>query len=167
VGSEMCIRDSLRTAWGVTLVSAAAGFAVKFGLGKGGWFADIEALAGMARLAQANGRVTEIVIGVAVPMLLLALAEMVIRTESKGWARIEERRRQQRGEKAVLPSHLPARLCGWSVLALAAVLAKLTQIKWSQPGVVLPFAAGLGLIGGVVLWATRGAGDVIAAGKQG
>ena len=155
----------LRTAWAVTLVSAAAGFAVKFGFGKDGWFAHMEALAGAARLAQANARVTEIVIGVAVPLLLLALAEVVIRTESKGWSRIEERRRLQRGEKAVLPSHMPARLCGWSVVALAAVLLVLTLINGSQSAVVLPFAAGLGLIGGIVLWATRGAGGAEAAAK--
>ena len=145
----------LRTAWAVTLVSATAGFVVKFGLGAGGWFADSEALAGLARLAQVNSRVTEIVVGVAVPLMMLALAEWAIRSESPGWARVEARRLQQRGEKPVLPSHLPARLCGWSVVALAAVLVVLTLINSSQSGVVLPFAAVLGVIGGGVLWATR------------
>jgi Na+/proline symporter len=145
----------LRTAWLVTLVSAAAGMVVKFGLGKGGWFTEMESLAGLARLAQANSRVSEIVVGLAVPLLMLLLAERLIRTESAGWARVEERRRQQRGEKAVLPSHLPARLCGWSVVMLAVLLVVLTLINGSQQAVVLPFAAVLAMIGGWVLWVTR------------
>jgi hypothetical protein len=148
----------LLAAWAVTLVSASTGFAVKFGFGKGGWFEDVEALAGVVKLAQANARITEIVIGVAVPLLLLVLAEWLTRGESPGWARIEERRRLQRGEKPVLPSHLPARLCGWSVVALAVVLVVLTLINGSQNAVVVPFAVGLAVIGGGVLWATRGAG---------
>ena len=148
----------LRTAWLVTLVSAAAGFTVKFGFGKGGWFAESEVLAGLVRIAQINPRVSEIVVGLSVPLLLLALAEKMIRTESPGWARVEERRRRQVGEKAVLPSHLPARLCGWSVVALAVMLVVLTLINGSQQGVVLPFAAALALIGGGVLWVTREAG---------
>ncbi len=157
----------LCTAWAVTVVSATAGFVVKFGLGKGGWFEGVEACAGLVRAAQANARITEIVVGVSVPLLILALAEVLIRTESPGWARIEERRRRQQGEKAVLPSHLPARLCGWSVVVLAAVLVVLTLINGTQRGIVIPFAVVLSLIGGGVLWWTRGAGGGDAALQEG
>ena len=148
----------LRTAWLVTLASATAGMVVKFGLGKDGWFAATESLAGLARLVQSNARISEIVVGLSVPLLLLFWAERSIKTESAGWARVEERRRRQRDEKPVLPSHLPARLCGWSVVALALMLVVLTLINGAQQGVVLPFAAGFALIGGGVLWATRSGG---------
>ena len=148
----------LRTAWLVTLASATAGMVVKFGLGKDGWFAATESLAGLARLVQSNARISEIVVGLSVPLLLLFWAERSIKTESAGWARVEERRRRQRDEKPVLPSHLPARLCGWSVVALALMLVVLTLINGAQQGVVLPFAAGFALIGGGVLWATRSRG---------
>jgi Na+/proline symporter len=154
---------SLRDAWGVTVLSAGAGFLVKFGLGAGGWFASNEALAGLARLVQSNSRVTEIVVGVTVPLILLVLAEVLARGESAGWARMEERRRLQREAKAVLPSRLPARMCGWAVIALAVALAVLTLINQTQQGIVLPFAAVLGAIGALVLWATRDAAQTAAA----
>lgn len=145
----------LRTAWVVTLVSGAAGLVAKFGLGAGGWFVNTAELAGLVRLAQVNARVTEIVVGVAIPLLMLLVAERWIRTESAGWARVEERRRQKRTEKPVMPSHLPARLCGWAVLILSLVLMVLTLINGSQQGIVLPFAAVLAAIGALVLRATR------------
>lgn len=155
----------LRAAWLVTLLSTATGILVKFGLGKGGWFAESEVLAGLVRLAQLNGRVTEIVVGLAVPLVLLALAEKLIRNESEGWARVEERRKRQRGEQPVLPSALPARLCGWSLVVLAVVLLALTLINGKQQGVVLPFAAGLALIGAGMLWMTRETGRASMEGR--
>jgi Na+/proline symporter len=153
----------LGAAWTVTLVSATTGFLVKFGLGKGGWLDGVEAWAGLCRLAQANGRVTEIVIGAGVPLLLLVLIEVLVSKESAGWARVEERRGRQREAVAVMPSRLPAQLCGWSVLGLGAVLMALSLAAGGDRALVAGFGGGLALIGGAIAWLARGDGVKAAA----
>jgi len=149
---------SLGAAWTVTLVSATTGFLVKFGLGKNGWLDGVETWAGLCRLAQANGRLTEIVIGAGVPLLMLVLVELLASKPSAGWARVEERRGRQREAVAVLPSRLPARLCGWSVLGLGALIMALSLGAGVDRALVAGFGGGLALIGGVIAWLSRGDG---------
>lgn len=148
-------RIGLGTAWGVTLVSAAAGVLAKMGLGAGGWFAGVEWLAGAARLAQINPRITEIVVGTALPLLLLLIAELSLRDVHPGWLRLEERRRVKHAEQIVMPSRLPARLCGWSVAGLAGVMAVLAVMDRKEAPILAIFAVMLALVGGSILVLTR------------
>lgn len=145
----------LRAAWTVTIVSAAVGLLAKFGLGSGGWFVDVPALSRLVSLTQANGRVTEIVVGVAVPILLLVVAELLAREPSPGWAAVQERRRLQREAAPVLPSRLPARLCGWSIIGLGVLLLALSLVNEAERALVLGFALALGLLGSALVWGTR------------
>jgi len=149
---------SLGAAWTVTLVSATTGFLVKFGLGKNGWLDGAETWAGLCRLAQANGRLTEIVIGAGVPLLMLVLVELLASKPSAGWARVEERRGRQREAVAVMPSRLPAQLCGWSVLGLGALIMALSLGAGGDRALVAGFGGGLALIGGLIAWLSRGDG---------
>jgi Na+/proline symporter len=146
-------RIGLRTTWAVTLVSATIGLLVKFGFAKGGWFSDAAWLSGLLSLAQANSRMTEIVVGVSMPLLLLAVSEWLLSSGvHPGWARVEARRRQFHASDRVLPSRLPARLCGWSVAALALLIAALIPFNRAQWLTLVIFAAVLGVIAAVILW---------------
>jgi Na+/proline symporter len=148
----------LGAAWTVTLVSAAAGFLVKFGFGEDGWLDGAEAWAGLCRLAQENSRVTEIVIGVGVPLLMLMILELLVKKDSPGWARMEERRGLQRDAVAVLPSRMPAQLCGWSVLGLGTLIFALSFGAGIDQLLVAGFGGSLAAIGGVISWLVRGDG---------
>jgi Na+/proline symporter len=154
----------LRTAWAVTLGGSLIGLLVKFGLGPGGWFADVPALASLAALTQVNGRVTEIVVGVAVPVLFLAVAELIAREPSPGWARVEERRGRQREALPVLPSTLPGQLCGWSVAGLGVLLGGLSLVAGQDRATVAAFGGGLLVMGLVTLWMARERKTPVAAG---
>lgn len=137
------------------MFSAAAGILAKMGLGAGGWFVGVEWLAGAARLAQINPRITEIVVGTALPLLLLLVAELSLRDVHPGWLRLEERRRMKQAEQAVMPSRLPARLCGWSVAGLAGVMALLAMVDLKEAPVLGVFAFLLALVGVSILLLAR------------
>ncbi len=145
----------LATAWTVTLISAIIGLVVKFGFDAGGWFDEWEWLSSFSWAAQLNPRLTEIIVGTAVPLLLLVVAELSIKTQAPGWARIEEKRRQQREAVPTLPSTLPARLCAWSVAALAVLIAAIAIIDRRDATILLGFAGVLMAIAISIFVATR------------
>lgn len=148
-------RIGLATAWIVTLVSAGIGLVVKFGFGEGGWFDGIASIASLTAAAQSNPRITEIVVGTAVPLALLALFELLERRTAPGWARIEERRRRQREAPPVLPSALPARLCGWSVGVLGLLIAVIALIGHSDAATLFVFSGVLMALAAAILFASR------------
>lgn len=145
----------LKTAWTVTIASIAAGLFVKFGFGANGWFAGVQFLAPLHQLAQANVRITEIVMGTVFPLLLLVVAEMSTRRTNAGWERVAAHRREQRQLPQVSPSTLPARLCGWSTCAVALLMAVLAVIDRAEALTFGVFAGALGVIGATVLLTTR------------
>lgn len=145
----------LATAWLVTLVSAIFGLLVKFGFGEGGWFDGIGAFSVLTTAAQSNPRMTEIVVGTVVPLAMLVIFELFERKTAPGWARIEERRRLQREAPPVLPSTLPARLCGWSVGVLGCLIGAIALAGHNDASILLVFAAALILLAAVVLLFSR------------
>lgn len=145
----------LGTAWTVTLAGIAAGLFVKFGFGNNGWFSEVECFAPLNQLAQANVRITEIVMGTVFPLLLLAVAEGSTRRTHAGWERVAAHRTDQRQQLPLLPSTLPARLCGWSTCAVAAMMAVLALIDRNEALTFGIFAGVLGVVGATVLLSVR------------
>jgi solute:Na+ symporter, SSS family len=146
----------LGTAWAVTIAGIVAGFFVKFGFGANGWFAGVEWLAPLTRVAQLNVRVTEIVMGTAFPLALLAFAEIAIRRSNPGWERVTARRAVRQMEKPLAPSLLPARLCAWSACAVAVLMLLLALIARKDLLIYVSFASALFAIGAGILLAVRG-----------
>jgi Na+/proline symporter len=145
----------LQTAWTVTILGIAGGFFVKFGLGNGGVLTHIAWLAPLSELAQANTRVTEVIVGTIFPLALLGIAEIIIRKPNPGWEKVNARRREYRGEVATIASALPAKLCAWSTMGIGVTMALLAALS-SKDGLTLAaFAAFLLAIGGVLLWFSR------------
>lgn len=152
----------LGTAWTVTLLGIAAGMFVKFGFGNGGWFERVEFLAPVNQLAQANVRITEIVMGTVFPLLLLAVAELSIRRTYAGWEQVAAKRADHRTEVPMLPSLLPARLCGWSTAVIALLMTALAIIDRKETLVLAIFAAVLFFIGAAILLTARAMGQKTA-----
>lgn len=148
-------RIGLGTAWTVTILGITGGFFVKFAFGNGGWFESMMFLNPLNQLVQANVRIAEIVMGTVFPLLLLAIAELSIRETHEGWHRVNAKRAQYQRELPRLPSVLPARLCGWSVVAIALMMSGLALINRLESLVLGVFAAALLAIGAAILLAAR------------
>ncbi len=148
-------RIGLGTAWSVTGIGMLAGLFTRYGLTEGGWLSDIVGLAPIREFLSLNLRVTEIAVGTGFPLLLLAAAELLIHETNPGWHRVVARRKSVIELKSSAASTLPARLCGWSVTVIAAVIVGLGILDPTERAVLMIFAMTLGLVGCGILVLTR------------
>lgn len=144
-------RIGLGTAWLATAGGILVAFVVKFGVGAGGWLEGVIWLAPVIELVQINARVTDLVVGSAVPLIILAVAEISERKTHSGWNRVAAKQAHQLTEPVMKASTLPALMCGWGVSALAVVMAVLAVINREDILVLGVFAIVLGVIGGAIL----------------
>jgi solute:Na+ symporter, SSS family len=145
----------IRTAWLVSLGGFFAGLFVKFGFNAGGWFGGILWLEPVSRLVQVNVRVTDLVVGSVVPLVLRIVAELTIKRHNPGWERVQAHRRAHAAAAPAVVSTLPAIICGWAMAALAALVATLAALDAEDRLVLGIFAAILALIGGATLFFAR------------
>jgi len=119
----------LKTAWIVTIVSIVIGLAVKLGFQSNGFMVELQDLSNLTTILQANERVTEIVVGTVVPLLLLLLAELSIKGKNMGWVKVQAR--QQRTSEAIdsAPSILPAKICAWSTIIVGTLVGLISIIS--------------------------------------
>lgn len=146
----------LGTAWTVTILSIAVGLFIKGGFQTGGWFEEVAFLAPLTEILQLNGRITEIVVGTAFPLLLLLVAELIFKDTHAGWERIQANRALHHQAIPVTPSPLPARLCGWSTIIVGVIMLVLAAAGEEDTMILGGFAVLLFLIGaGILLLAKR------------
>lgn len=126
----------LRTLWVATVAGIAVAVLVKFGLGAGGWAVGWTWLQPLAELAQINARVTDLVVGSFVPLLVLAVAEVLEHSTHPGWERLRAFSAAAREQAPVKPSTLPALLCGWAVLAIAVLIGILALVDREDAAVL-------------------------------
>lgn len=155
----------IRTAWMVSLGGFLAGLFVKFGFNPGGWFDGIVWLEPVTQLVQINVRVTDLVVGSVVPLVLLVIAELTIKKPNPGWERLRAHRQAWQDEAPAVSSTLPATLCGWSMLSLAALIGVLAALAPDDRLVLGAFAAILGSIGLVTLIVAKRGADRREAGQ--
>lgn len=145
----------LYSAWTVTAVGVAVGLVVKFGLGEGGWFAQTPQFESLALLVQSNARLSELVVGMAVPLGLLILIESVARRSYPGWHCVQAHASARREMGAVTASsRLPALLCGWAVAAVGIVMGVIAVVSREDSSVLGIFSAVLLVVGALILGLT-------------
>jgi Na+/proline symporter len=145
----------LRTLWVATVAGIGVAVSVKFGLGPGGWVADWAWLQPLADLAQINARVTDLVVGSFVPLLVLAVAEMVEHRTHPGWDRLRAFSALAREQATVKPSTLPALLCGWAVLTIAILIGILALVDREDAAILAVSSVILLVVAGTIFALSR------------
>lgn len=148
----------LRTLWVSTAAGIGVAVFVKFGLGDGGWIAHLPWLQPLAQLAQINARVTDLVIGSLVPLLVLAAAEVIERHPHPGWERLRAFSTAAKEQAPAQSSALPALLCGWSVTAIATLMAVLAVLDREDTLILAASALILFCVAGMIFVLSRMAG---------
>lgn len=145
----------LGTAWLVTVLGIAIGLIAKFGFASGGWFEEIEVFMPLQELMQINGRVTEIVIGTFVPLLILAITEVSAKQTDEGWKKVIAHKDINLHQEPVLPSSLPARLCGWSILIISVMMGVIAMATEKDFYTIAIFALILLVLGSIILFVAK------------
>src|SRR5690606_8376802 len=145
----------LKTAWIVTIFSIVVGLVVKLGFQTDGWLAELQTLSYFTTLIQANERVTEIVVGTVVPLLLLFVAELGIGRKNKGWEKVQAKKQQTFEVADAAPSILPAIICAWSTLIVGVMIALISIVSTEKQMITGVFAGFLILLGVAILTGIR------------
>lgn len=118
------------------------GALVRFGLGENSWFAGWPGIAALAAMVEASPRNVDVVIGVVMPAILMATAEVRRRDPAAGAEAVRELASRTQSEPAVQSvAELvrPARVVGWSLATCAIVLA-LLAVFWEEDRMLLGVA---------------------------
>jgi Na+/proline symporter len=148
-------RLTLAGAWVVTILGAAAAFVVKFGLAEDGFLTGIAMLDPLTKLVQENERVTDLVVGTGVSLVVLLIAEFAAPREAPGWSKVVKHRQAHAQAPPVSPSPIPALISGWTVTGLGVVVGVLAVIERKEAEVLGCFAGVLLLVGGGILLLSR------------
>jgi len=122
----------LGSAWAVTGLGVGAGVLAKFGLAADGPLDGLPVLGLVNEWANLNPHVTEIVIGLAVPIGILLALELTLKKTNRGWEALMAVRTRRTEERPLQPSTLPARLCGSSVGMIGLLMAVLALMGSDQ-----------------------------------
>lgn len=156
------------SAWAVALAGLILAVIAKTGCIPGGWMDGLV----VARWYQSNGRVGDLLIGSVPPLAILALAEitgLLSRSGTQaGWDRVDRFRSEHIASRITgSASTLPATISGWTVAAIALLMALIALLVPSPPptaaatqpasdrSILLAFAGLLAVIAAVVLLASR------------
>lgn len=153
----------LRDAWGVTLASIVFGITVKTGFQPEGFLTGISWLSGIASLAMANERITEIMAGTIFPLVLLFWCEMRSPHTCKGWVKVKNHKSSYTEGKSSDASRLPASLCAWSSVIVGVLMMMITLIGQDDSTLVALFATGLMLLGILILISQKKSGKALAS----
>jgi solute:Na+ symporter, SSS family len=146
----------LGAAWFVTLSGVLGGIILKFGFGASGWFGGVGMLTGLNAWIQSHVRLSEIILGTVFPLLLLVMVELFARQTSPGWERVWNNRSSKvTAVNVLLPSVLPAQLCGRSTLAVGVLMLVLAFVDRKEAAIFVAFAILLGTVGGSILYGAK------------
>lgn len=145
----------LKTAWIVTIFSIVVGLVVKLGFQTDGWLAELQPLSYLTTMVQANERVTEIVVGTVVPLLLLLLAELSIGGKNEGWEKVQIKKQKSFEVIDSAPSILPAKICAWSTIIVGIMIALISIVSTEKQMITGGFAGFLIVLGVVILVGMR------------
>ncbi|UGU17645.1 hypothetical protein LS482_07150 [Sinomicrobium kalidii] len=142
----------IRTAWAVTIISIVFGLTIKIGFQQDGFLTGFSALSGMASAIQVHERLTEVIVGTLLPLLLLAVCEAFSKEIYPGWNKVQHNRETYTEGFSSNASALPARLCAWSSIIVAILMALIALLGDEKGMLVLSFSIGLALLGATILW---------------
>ena len=140
----------VKAVWGTTLAGFVAAVIVKFGLREDGFLSGIGLLQPVSEWVIANMRIADLSAGILVPLITLAILELVEKSEHPGWNRIQESTKSFHETEAIAPSTLPAKMVAITLTAIAVMMSVLAIIDSTERKILLLFSLILVAISSVV-----------------
>jgi Na+/proline symporter len=119
------------TVWVTLLSGLAAGLLVRLGLAKNGWFSGVAALSDLSALVQAHPRETDLLVGIAVPLIVLTIAQLAGRRVRPECQNLQDAIAQARADDKPQgsASRLPLMVVTWGLSMLAVIILMLTPLS--------------------------------------
>jgi solute:Na+ symporter, SSS family len=120
--------------WWCVVYNVVAGALLKFGLRANGWFGEVDWLQGLIGLVEANLRVTDLFVGIVMPLSVLLVLQLRATGVDAGWLRMEAARERSETEEApsVVDARGPALIMVWCLGFLAVIMGTITLLVDEQ-----------------------------------
>jgi len=125
--------------WWCVVANVIASLVVRFGLRSEGWFGGVDALTPLVQLIESNMRVSDIMVGIIAPILVLSLMELRARKEADGWHRLEEAMLKNQREEipTVVDSRGPVSVIVWCLGFLSVIMLIISIITPEERKVLI------------------------------
>jgi len=145
-------RVTISAIWVTASASFVLGVIVKMGLGSNGWLVN-ESTQALADMIAANGKTVDLVIGVIVPIIILAIMQRLKTSTADGWNTVEALALETKTSGVThVASDMPAMIVSGCLLACAALMFSLMALADKDQGLLGGFGSILLLIsGGIAL----------------
>ncbi|MDG2168583.1 MAG: hypothetical protein P8L44_11745 [Opitutales bacterium] len=139
----------LSAAWVTTAAGFLSAYLVKFALRGDGFLTGIDLLQPVVVWIAENSRVADLMSGIVVPFLILAVLELIGKHEYPGWERAEKVKRHFEEQPAAQVDTLPGKMVALSLVVVAVVMAGLSLINREEAIMLLTLAVLLLALAGV------------------
>ena len=146
-------RIGTQSVWLTAGICFFAGALVNFGFSKGGFLENVSALETFTIWIQSNHRLMQQLVGVLLPILILAYLEWRSSETDLGWSHVQDSIKTI--TTAETPSKLPSRVVSWSLFSLGILMAVLAFAHGESSGVLILYSAilfGIGAAVGLYIW---------------
>ena len=132
-----------------------SGALLKFGFSDDGFLSAFPPLEAVSVQVQSHTRMMELLVGVIMPVIILAVLEWRSTSTSTGWKLVQKNAALLKTGAHPVSSDLPARMVMWNLSALGLLMLVLAFITDGSSDVLLTFAVALLMIAGSIFWFLR------------
>jgi solute:Na+ symporter, SSS family len=138
--------------WVPASVCFAAGLLIEFGLRPGGFFVEAGLFSGLAEWVQENRRTKDILLGVVLPVALIALVQALSKGTSEGWRKVAALAGPAEDQVAPVAANRKAGMVvGWSLAICALLMGSLLLFDPDEKAVLIGFTLSLAALAALVL----------------
>ncbi len=131
---------NIRAVWVTTIVGFIAAYLIKFALSNNGFLVDVAFLEPIVEWIAQNKRITDMIIGIMVPFLILLTFEFCIKTESPRWEEVTKLKVSFEKEKPADISLMPLKMIAITIAIIAVVIALLAIVNEKHMSIMIYFA---------------------------
>lgn len=131
-----------KSIWITVAVCFVASVIAKYGLKDGGWLTDVTALSGLAELVQNSGRMLDITLGVALPVIVLLILHFTAKEDAEGAIRIANYQAKSEAQPEVADDgdNLPLKVVMYAMLCFTILFIIVAALADKQQTHLLLFA---------------------------
>ncbi|NMH86825.1 sodium:solute symporter family transporter [Flavivirga algicola] len=137
---------SLWAVWVTTITGFISAYIIKFALVGDGFLTHVELFKPMVNWIADNSRITDMLSGIIVPLIMLLAFEIFSKKENEGWAKALSLKKQFETQKASTASLMPLKMIAITIFIIALAIAILALVNDEHKKLMFSFSIALAVI---------------------
>ncbi len=137
---------SLWAVWVTTITGFISAYIIKFALVGDGFLTQVELFKPMVNWIADHSRITDMLSGIVVPLIMLLAFEIFSKKENEGWAKALSLKQQFETQKASTASLMPLKMIAITIFIIALAIAILALVNDEHKKLMFSFSTALAVI---------------------